>query len=52
MKNELDKKTQLSFTLKKNTNDSFLEYCKDNMINKSQLLEKLILDFLKENNAK
>ena len=39
------KKVQLSFTLKKGVNDRFLSYCKDNMINKSNLLEKLIIDF-------
>lgn len=39
------KKVQLSFTLKKGVNDRFLQHCKDNMINKSQLLESLIVAY-------
>lgn len=48
----LDKKVQLSFTLNKTTNNEFLKYCKDNLINKSQLLEKIIDDYLKINTSK
>lgn len=48
----LDKKVQLSFTLKKSINDDFLNYCKDNLINKSQLLEKIVDDYLKINASK
>lgn len=40
------KKVQLSFTLKKSVNDKFLSHCKDNLINKSQLLEKIIIDYM------
>lgn len=39
------KKVQLSFTLRKGLNDRFLTYCKDNMINKSQLIESFIIKF-------
>lgn len=48
----LDKKVQLSFTLSKRTNDEFLKYCKDNLINKSQLLEKIVGEYLKINTSK
>lgn len=40
-----NKKVQLSFTLKKGVNDRFLSYCKDNMLNKSQVLEHIIIAY-------
>lgn len=39
------RKVQLSFTLQKSVNDRFLSYCKDNMINKSQMLEHIIIAY-------
>lgn len=44
------KKVQLSFTLKKGVNDEFLKHCEDNLINKSQLIEKLIIEHLLKSN--
>ncbi|MBP7845910.1 MAG: hypothetical protein KA007_00550 [Candidatus Pacebacteria bacterium] len=49
MKKEESTKVQLSFTLQKGVNDKFLSYCKDNLINKSQLLEKIIVSFMDSN---
>lgn len=37
-------RVQLSFTLKPGVKDRLLSYCKDNMINKSLLVEKLIIE--------
>lgn len=39
-------KQQLSFTLKKGVKEKYLTYCKDNMFNKSEVLESLIVAFL------
>lgn len=38
-------KEQFSFTLSPGVKKRFLEYCAANMLNKSQVLEKLIKDF-------
>jgi hypothetical protein len=46
MKKEQSTKVQLSFTLQKSVNDKFLSHCKDKMINKSQLLESIIIAYM------
>ena len=40
------RKVQLSFTLQKSVNDKFLSHCKDKMINKSQLLESIMITYM------
>ncbi len=39
------KKVQRSFTLKKSVDERFMNYCTDNFINKSQLLESIIIAY-------
>lgn len=45
---EPNRKVQMSFTLHRGVSDRFAIHCKDNLINKSQLLEKLIIDFFEK----
>ena len=44
--NKESRKVQLSFTLQKSVNDRYLSHCKDKMINKSQLLESIIIAYM------
>lgn len=39
------KKVQRSFTLKKSVDDRFMAHCNENFINKSQLLESIIISY-------
>jgi len=40
-----EKRVQMSFTLKKGVHDRFNKHCEENLISKSLLMEKLIVDF-------
>lgn len=42
-----EKKLQTNFTMTENLRIEFLEYCENNGLNKSRILEILIRDFLK-----
>ena len=43
---EPTRKVQLSFTLSKGVNDRYLSHCKEKMLNKSQILESLIIEYM------
>lgn len=40
-----EKRVQMSFTLKKGVHDRFNKHCTENLVSKSLLMEKLIVDF-------
>ena len=45
---ELLPRVQLSFTLQNGAKKRLLDHCNANMINKSQLIEKLIIDYFND----
>ena len=47
---KLNKKESIHFTIDKKVNDELNEYIKRKCINRSFLIQKLIIDFLKKSN--
>jgi len=52
MKNEKERREKVNSTIKESTIEKFTNFCEENNINKSKLIEKLIKEHMKKENKK